>query len=153
MPRITKIEEPPLTHLNRDPTGVAKQHVQSIGQHGLFVTREYGKYEFIINYRGIHCVEANPGPFVYWYRFNGTRYIDASDETTSGLGRFINDIDPFVVANCEAKVFRYQEKGINLSSIYFRAIRHIAIGTFDLHVLPFPCSYPTIEYKYRVYQY
>ena len=119
-------------YLNEDPPGISRRETDYSGGFGLFADRQFDKDEYIINYRGLHVDEAEAGPYVYNYALNGTttKCIDAGDEN-SGLGRFINDIDPFTEANCEAKILRYYTDDTEMmSTIYFRALHDINIGEF-----------------------
>lgn len=119
-------------YLDKDPDGIEVRKVDylsNVNGSGLFATKDFQRNDFIVNYRGVHCESAESDPFVYKYEFNGkTRFIDARDPK-SGLGRYVNDIDPYHVANAKAtKLVYHDDDDVLQGTIAIKAVTDIKAG-------------------------
>ena len=97
--------------------------------YGIVTNRALKKNDFIINYRGVHKREGDAtdvigGAYVYSYKRPANWVIGATDEA-SGLGRFINDIDPYHPANCRGRLTRHSN---NQCAISLYALQEISPG-------------------------
>ena len=68
---------------------------------GLFVNRFFSKGEFILNYRGDRSTDNNAdGIYIFDTGKPENVKLDAT-ERSDCLGRYINDVDPFHLPNCQ----------------------------------------------------
>ena len=94
--------------LYSDPEGFVVQGVKfangTTGR-GLFVNRKFGAHEFLLSYWGPRrSTQVANFDYVMEVQEGKDRvFIDTSDETNSGLARFINDKDRSIAANCRMK--------------------------------------------------
>ena len=94
--------------LYSDPEGFIVQTVKfangTTGR-GLFVKKQFEAQEFLLSYWGPRRATqvANFDYVMEVQEGKDTVFIDTSDETNSGLARFINDKDKSVAANCRMK--------------------------------------------------
>jgi hypothetical protein len=97
---------------------------------GVVADREFSDGDLIVNYNGIHMAVADDqlpheNTFEFLYMLNNEpRQVDAT-EPASGIGRYINDVDPYHKANSVAK--RVQLKSES-SCITIRAMGTIKKG-------------------------
>lgn len=125
--------------LTTDPVGLRKTWIDSLQGFGLVTENAIEKGSFIVNYRGPLIDDTEGDIFIYAFRYGGKSYcIDARDPE-SGLGRFINDMDRYVKANCKANVTVHETQPI----ISFTAIRDIQAGKHIFFKLPFLQPYFT----------
>ena len=119
----------PLDYLYFDPLGLKVSRVPSIGGFGLFSESQFRKNAFICNYRGIENPNAESSPYVYQFGYKNGRLscVDASCEQ-SGVGRYINDVDPFHTQNCKPCVYEYEDNGKTKAAITIYSTRDIEIG-------------------------
>ena len=94
--------------LYSDPEGFVVQGVKfangTTGR-GLFVNRKLEAHEFLLSYWGPRrSTQVANFDYVMEVQEGKDRvFIDTSDETNSGLARFINDKDRSIAANCRMK--------------------------------------------------
>ena len=93
--------------LYSDPEGFIVQTVKfASGTTGrLFVKKQFEAQEFLLSYWGPRRATqvANFDYVMEVQEGKDTVFIDTSDETNSGLARFINDKDKSVAANCRKR--------------------------------------------------
>ena len=97
---------------------------------GLFVKKQFEAQEFLLSYWGPRRATqvANFDYVMEVQEGKDTVFIDTSDETNSGLARFINDKDKSVAANCRMKKFHDDE---GRPHCIFLATRVILPGQFN----------------------
>lgn len=122
----------PLNYLDKDPPSLVKlrvDYIEDILNHGLFTEKDIEKNEFVINYRGELSNEMPDGPdtYVYEYQWKGNTYFIDAREETSGLGRYINDVDRYHRANCKTVVTELPD---DRTVISFYALADISAGEF-----------------------
>lgn len=120
----------PAIYANCDPSGFVVKACGLIEGQGLFVEKDFGQGDFLINYRGKDVdAKESTSPYAFQYVFNNTsRCVDATHES-SGLARYINDIDPYHQANCKSygKLI-HKPDGSQQYLISFKATRPIVSG-------------------------
>jgi hypothetical protein len=124
----------PENFADRDPIDI--EVVQNMGNgagSGVVAGRVFHQGDLICNYRGIHeLVVGDPTGIDVTYKFlyhhnNELHHVDAADPT-SGIGRFINDMDAFTNSNAVAKRMPAQLGASDASIITIHATKRIRTG-------------------------
>ena len=132
--KIARTIRDPILFTEDDPEGFKKAETTYGGGIGLFTTQPFKKNEFLLNYRGKHCVDLKDDDpiennYAFSYKYESKSWIvDAQDPNISGLARYINDKDCYHAANCVPKGERLRINDVLKFTICIKASRDIAEG-------------------------